>query len=79
MWMKVQCSGENEVTLEDSFSLLSLVVRCSPENQRLTVELLGYINVWALVYKHAETQVRKMWMKVTRARESNRGVGHELL
>ena len=29
------------------------------------------MNVWALVYKHAETQVRKMWKWETRARESN--------
>ena len=44
--------------VEDSFSRLSLVARCSPENQRFAVEWLG-----ALVYTHAETQVRNSGCK----------------
>ena len=60
--------------VEDSFSRLSLVARCSPENQRLAVEWLGYINCWDLVCKHAETRVRNDAWKVNRARRG-RSVG----
>ena len=66
-------AGEKCWKVEDSFSRLSLMARCSPENQRLAVEWCGYINV-GLVYTHAETQVRNE-RKVTRVRRVGAWVG----
>ena len=67
-------AGENEGASEDSFSRISLVAWCSPENQRLAVEWCGYIRIGALAYKHAETQVRNGVGKETPG-ASGRSVG----
>ena len=68
VWGEVKGAGKNVCVGELEQSSRPCVRVVQSREPKVVGGVTWYINVWALVYKRAETQVRK---RETRARESN--------